>query len=438
MAAVHASRDTAHHYLARAPWETTLIPVRAALCTRNFPFRMTDLKPIIDRIVPRIRQLRRELHAQPELGYKEVATVARVTSMLETLPGLTLRRNVAVTGLVATLGATKSGPCVALRADMDCLPIQEETGLPYASTKPGLMHACGHDGHTAALVGAALVLAQIRDELSGPVKFIFQPAEEGGAGGRRMTEEGALENPHVDAIFGHHNMPGADLALGDVMLRPGPFMGGTCDFTIEVRGRGGHAASPHTAVDPIYVGAQIVNALQSLVSRTTNPVETLVVTVGRFHAGTATNIIPETAELEGTIRSLSPDMLKHAPERLAALGRSIAAAHGAVAEVRLHPGYPVTVNDDRAAAYVADVARVVAGTEHVRADYPPTLGAEDFSYFLQARTGCYYFVGTRPPERAHVPFCHHPKFDYNDDALPLAIEMHCELARQFANAWTRA
>jgi len=396
---------------------------------------MTDLKPIIERIVPRIRQLRRELHALPEPGYKEVATVARVAAMLETLPGIALRRNVAVTGLVATLGANRPGPCVALRADMDCLPITEETGLPYASTRPGLMHACGHDGHTAALVGAALALSQIREELRGPVKFIFQPAEEGGGGGRRMTEEGALENPHVSAIFGHHNMPGADLVLGDIALRPGSFMGGTCDFAIEVRGRGGHAAAPHSTVDPIYVGAQIVNALQGLVSRMSNPVETLVITVGKFHAGTATNVIPEIAELEGTIRSLSPEVLKNAPERLAALARSIASAHGAIAEVKLFPGYPVTVNETRAAAYVADVARAVTGPKRVKADYPPILGAEDFAYFLQARTGCYYFVGTRPADKPTVPFCHHPKYDYNDDALPVAIEMHCELARRFAETW---
>jgi amidohydrolase len=396
---------------------------------------MTDLKPIIERIVPRIRQLRRELHANPEPGYKEVTTASRVTAMIESLPGFALRRNVAVTGIVATLNASKPGPCVALRADMDCLPMQEETGLPYASTKPGLMHACGHDGHTAALVGAALVLSHIRDELRGPVKFLFQPAEEGGGGGRRMTEEGALENPHVDAIFGHHNMPGTDLVLGDVALRPGSFMGGTCDFIIEVRGRGGHAATPHNTVDPIYVGAQIVNALQSLVSRTQNPVDTLVITVGKFHAGSATNIIPETALLEGTIRSLSPASLKHVPERLAALARSIAAAHGALAEVRLLPGYPVTVNDARAATFVTDVARAVVGGERVKPDYPPILGAEDFAYYLEARAGCYYFVGTRPADKPSVPFPHHPKFDYNDDALPVAIEMHCELARRFAADW---
>ncbi len=411
-----------------------MIPGRAAETVRHAA-AMIDLKPIIERIVPRIRQLRRELHANPEPGYKEVATAARVAAMLEGLPGFALRRNVAVTGLVATLDGHKAGPCVALRADMDCLPILEETGLPYASTKPGLMHACGHDGHTAALLGAALVLAQARDDLRGPVKFIFQPAEEGGGGGRRMTEEGVLENPHVEAIFGHHNMPGSDIALGDVGLRPGAIMGGTCDFVIEVRGRGGHAAAPHAAVDPIYVGAQIVNALQSLVSRTQNPVETLVITVGRFHAGTASNIIPESAELEGTIRSLSPEVLKQAPERVAALARSIAAAHGALAEVRLMPGYPVTVNDARAAEYVASVGRIVAGAGHVRADHPPSLGAEDFAYFLEARTGCYYFVGTRPHDKPAVPFCHHPKFDYNDDALPLAIEMHCELARRFAESW---
>ncbi len=396
---------------------------------------MTDLKPLVNEVLPTVRALRRRLHAHPEPGYQEFETARCVGELLEALPGFKLRRDVAVTGIVATLDEQKPGPCIALRADMDCLPIVEETGAPYGSQKPGLMHACGHDGHTAILVGAALVLARLRDELAGPVKFIFQPAEEGGAGGKRMVEEGALENPHVAAIFGLHNLPAPDLALGEVALRPGPFMGGSLDFVIEITGRGGHAASPHTTVDAIYVGAQIVNALQAVVSRQHNPVETLVITVGTFHAGTATNIIPETARLEGTARSLSPAVLALAPDRIKAVASGIAATFGAKVDVTILPGYPVTTNDARAAAYTARVARETLGATHARIDYPPILGAEDFSFYQLARPGCFFFLGTRPLHLAQVPLCHHPKFDFNDDALPVGIIMHCELARRFARDW---
>lgn len=397
---------------------------------------MTDLTPLIQNVTPAMRQLRRDLHAEPEPGFQEFKTAGRVAAILAPLPGMTLRREVAVTGIVATLDAEKPGPCVALRADMDCLPIIEETGAAYTSKRPGFMHACGHDGHTAALVGAALVLAQRREELTGPVKFIFQPAEEGGAGGQRMVDEGALEHPHVVAVFGLHNMPANDLVLGDVALRPGAFMGGSVDFVIEITGRGGHAASPHTAVDPIYVGAQIVNALQAIVSRQQNPIEALVVTIGSFHAGTASNVIPETARLEGTARSLSPESLAQVPDRLRTVVGGIANTFDAKAELIFTPGYPVTVNHARAAAFVTRVAREVVGEKHTHADYPPILGAEDFSFYQLARPGCYYFLGTRPPDKMQVPLCHHPRFDFNDDALPVAIRMHCEIARRFAAGWS--
>lgn len=423
MASGHGIASLACHPAARA---ATLATLRRT---------MTELAPIIATILPEIRRLRRELHAHPELGYTEFETARRVAAWLEPLPGFSLRKNVAATGIVAVLDAGKTGPCVALRADMDALPITEQTGVAHASQRPGLMHACGHDGHTAALVGAALVLARIRDQLRGPVKFLFQPAEEGGAGGKRMIEERALEDPPVAAIFGAHNMPTADLQLGEIGLRPGPFMGGGMNFFIDVHGRGGHAAAPHTTIDPIYVGAQIVNALQSLVSRATNPLEPLVVTVGSFHSGTATNIVPDSARIEGTARALSPQLLEEIPERLGALVRGIAAAHGATASVEFRPGYPVTVNDARAAAFVAEVAAAAAGRENVRADYAPILGSEDFSFYLRARPGCFYFLGTRPADQPEAPLCHSPRFDFNDDALPLAIAMHCELARRFAANW---
>ena len=400
----------------------------------HFP-AMTDLKPLIAEVLPHVRQLRRELHAHPELGFEEAFTSRTVIATLENLPGLSLRSGVAVTGIIAVLDAGKTGPCVALRADMDALPITEQSGVEHASIRLGCMHACGHDGHTAALVGAALVLARVRHELAGPVKFLFQPAEEGGFGGRRMVEEGALEDPKVEAVFGAHNWPSSDLVLGDVATRPGPFMGGSVDFHITIHGRGGHAATPQRAVDPIYIGAQVVTALQSLVSRETDPVAALVITVGQFHAGSAVNAIPDSARIEGTIRSLSPELLGRAPARLKALAEGIAVAHGATADVKLIPGYPVTTNDARATHYVVEVATDVAGRERVLPARSPELTSEDFSYYQLARPDAFYFLGSRPADRALVPFLHHPQFDYNDDVLPLAIEMHCELARRFATRW---
>lgn len=396
---------------------------------------MTPLKPLIAEVLQEIVELRHHLHQNPELGFKEVETAKRVAGILQNLPGFSVRTGVADTGIVALLGADKPGPCVTLRADMDCLPIEEETGLPYSSKNPGLMHACGHDGHTSALVGAATVLAKIQNELSGPVKFLFQPAEEGGAGAERMVTEGALENPKSAAIFGLHNHPGADLKLGTIAFRAGSFMGGGFDFRVDVNGKGGHAAAPHSAIDPIYIGAQILNALQSLASRATNPIETLVLTIAKFHAGTATNIIPDTACLEGTVRSLQPHLLDQAHERIEKISAAVAAAHGGSAEITFRPGYPVVINDERAAAFVREAAESVVGPENTRPDFDPLLASEDFSFYQEQCPGCFFFVGSRPADKSKVPMWHQSKFDFNDEILPVAIEMHCELARRFATSW---
>lgn len=397
---------------------------------------MTDVAPVIDRLVPDIRALRRDLHAHPEPGHEEVRTAAAVAARLKALEGVSVREKVGgSTGVVAVIGRDRPGPVVALRADMDCLPMTEETGVPYASTRPGFMHACGHDGHTAALVGAAQVLHAIGDELAGPVVLIFQPAEEGGFGGRAMCEDGALEEPHVDAIFGLHNMPVAGLPFGGVGLRPGALMGGGFIFSVKVNGRGGHAAAPHLAIDPILIGSHIVQALQSLVSRRTDPLDTLVVSATKFLAGTTNNVIPDEARIEGTVRSLSPELLRTTPERFRALVEGVAAAHGAKAEVTFKPGYPVTFNDRRATDYVARVAGAMLGADNVDTDYVPTLGSEDFSFYLERRPGAFYFVGTKPPGSGDVPFLHHPRYDFNDEALPRLIGLHVETARRFAAGW---
>jgi amidohydrolase len=298
------------------------------------------------------------------------------------------------------------------------------------------MHACGHDGHTAALAGAAIVLHEIREELNGPVKLIFQPAEEGRFGARRMTEEGALENPTVDAIFGLHNEPQPELEFGRIATRAGPFYGCGAVFEITVTGAGGHAAMPQQCVDPILIASHIVTALQQIVSRNTDPTETLVVSVTRFHGGTAHNVIPGTVELSGTIRALSQERLEFAQNRMREIAESTAAAFRGSAAVKFRAGYPVVENDPRGVAYCAAVARDVAGIANVDDAFAPTLVSEDFAFYLHRVPGAYFKVGTRPPEIPVLPGLHHPRFNFNDDILPLAISMHVELARRFAGRWT--
>jgi amidohydrolase len=393
------------------------------------------VKRLIEKIIPSMIQLRQDIHANPEPGFKEFETAGKVLQRLEEIPNIYIRKNVAGTGIVATLGRGKSGPCVALRADMDCLPIQEETGKPYASKRPGYMHACGHDGHTTCLIGAALVLAKNQDELQGPIKFIFQPSEEFDAGAQRMCVEGSLEDPKVDAIFGLHCYSGSGLQLGEVAVCKGSAMAGSGNFKIEVLGKGGHAAYPHICIDPIYVGMQIGNALQSIISRSINPLKGAVVTISKFNAGTATNIIPNQAVMEGTFRALSPKLLKRTAEQIKELSERTARAFGADATVTIEEGYPVLVNDEKSTAIFEKISRDILGDEQVKANHPPLMGCEDFAYYAEKIPGTYWFLGIRPPEATDYPRNHHAKFDFNDDALAIGIEMHCEIARRFASLW---
>ena len=396
-----------------------------------------NIKRLIEQIVPSMIELRREIHADPEPGFKEFETANKVLQKLKDIPDIHIRKNVAGTGIVATLGKNKSGPCVALRADMDCLPIQEETNKPYASQKPGYMHACGHDGHTTCLVGSVLILSKIQDELEGPVKFIFQPAEEFDAGAQQMCQEGALENPEVDAIFGLHCYSGSGLQLGEVTVCKGSAMAGSGNFKITVHGKGGHAAYPHICIDPIYIGMQTGNALQSIVSRSTNPLKSAVVTVAKFHAGTATNIIPDTAILEGTFRCLSPELLKKTAEHIKEVAKQTAKAFGADATVTIEEGYPVLVNHGKSTAIFEKISQSVIGKKLVKENQAPLMGCEDFAFYTERIPGTFWFLGIRPPEATDYPRNHHPKFDFNDDALSLGIEMHCEIARRFASLWKK-
>jgi amidohydrolase len=364
---------------------------------------------------------RRALHAKPELDFDLHETAAFVQARLkeagcdEVVPGI------ARTGVVGLIrGRLGEGPTVGLRSDMDALPLNEITGLPHASQNPGAMHACGHDGHTAMLLGAARYLAETRN-FAGTVAVIFQPAEEGGGGGRVMVEEGLMERFDIQSVFGMHNMPG--LPVGQFAIRPGPIMAATAEFTITITGRGGHAAMPNRVVDPIVIGSQIVQALQTIVSRTTDPIDSLVVSVTKFHGGDAYNVIPEVVELAGTVRTLRAEVAENARRRIEEICGGIAAAHGAKAHVDYDSSYPVTFNDAEKADFAGKVAIEVAGETRVDLDVAPVMGGEDFSYMLEARPGAMIWLGN-----GDTAGLHNPAYDFNDEAIPHGISYWVRLA----------
>lgn len=390
---------------------------------------MNQIETSVRDILPSITALRHDLHACPELGYEEHETGRRVLSELEKLPGLRIRAGVAKTGIVATLNADRPGRCIALRADLDALPITEATGLPYASRNPGRMHACGHDGHMSCLVGAATVLSRLAPDLPGKVKFIFQPAEEGGGGGAAMCDAGVLDDPKVDAIFALHGWP--DVDLGCVELSAGPTMASTDRWTLTVQGIGAHAAFPHKGVDPIVVASHIVTALQTIVSRTIDPLDSAVVTVAKFHAGTAANIISEKAELEGTMRALNPEVRSKVRTRIEEIATRTAAAFGATAEIAFGRGYPVTMNDPACAKLVAVTAAEVLGSARVSTQARPSMGAEDFSFFAERVPATYWRLGVGQCPSAQRPMLHQPTYNFPDAALETGIRMHCEVAARF-------
>ncbi len=380
-------------------------------------------------VLETVTTLRHELHAHPELGFDLPETAAQVLGHLSDLPGLTLRRNVAGHGIVATLNADREGRCVALRADMDALPLTEVNDLPYRSTSPGRMHACGHDGNTACLVGAAMMLSRTADALPGKVKFIFQPAEEGGGGGRVMCEQGVLDDPPVDAAFALHAWP--VLSVGQIGVRSGPSLAATDTPKITIRGVGGHGAHPDHCVDPVVAAAQVVIALQTIASRFTDPVNPVVVTVSQIHAGTTHNIIPPEAYLEGTIRTLTPEVRRRTGELVRQIATQTAAAHGATADVEIEPGYPPLINDHAAATLVARVAEDVVGGDNVVTSEPPSMGGEDFAYYAERVPAALFRLGVCPKGADSAPGLHTPEYDFNDQALSVGVAMLCEIARRF-------
>ncbi|MCG8405854.1 MAG: M20 family metallopeptidase [Phycisphaerales bacterium] len=393
---------------------------------------MNGITELVEKIAPEAVALRHDIHAHPELGYEEHQTAQRILDQLRPLGRLDIRTGVAKTGIVAVLNADKAGPCVALRTELDALPIEERTGLSYASKHPGKMHACGHDGHMACLVGAVKVLTQLAEDLPGSIKFIFQPAEEFGAGGDVMCKEGVLDDPKVDAIFALHGWP--DLELGHVGVREGAAMASADQWKITVHGVGGHAAYPHRTVDPVVVASHIVVAAQTIASRSTDPLQSVVVTVASAHAGTAHNIIPETAELTGTIRALTPGVRAGTLTRFKDIVKHTAAAFGATADVEFGTGYPVLVNDDEASAFVNDVARDVVGSHCVPEEVVPCMGGEDFAFFAQRVPAAFWRLGVRRGDPASQPNLHQPTYDFPDEAVPVGIRMHCEMAMRYLNS----
>ncbi len=380
--------------------------------------------PILNRAAEMQEEIagwRRHLHQKPELNFDVFETADFVTRKLKEFGCDEVVTGLGKTGVVGVIkGNLGAGGAIGLRADMDALPIEEITGKPYASTVPGKMHACGHDGHTAMLLGAAKYLAETRN-FTGQVAVIFQPAEEGGGGGNEMVKDGMMERFGIQKVFGMHNMP--SLPVGQFAIRPGAIMAATAEFTITVKGKGGHAALPHRAIDPIVAGSQLVQALQTIASRSTDPAEAIVVSVTKFNAGSAYNVIPEHAVLAGTVRTLKKEVAKLAQERMAAICRGVAETTGTEVELDYDANYPVTFNHANETVFAGDVAARIAGETQVHREIQPLMGGEDFSYMLEARPGAFIFIGNGDTANLH-----HPAYDFNDEAIPHGVSYWVRLA----------
>ena len=381
--------------------------------------------PVVNRIAgmkEEITAWRRDLHENPELGFDVHRTAATVAEKLRAFGCDTVTPGIGQTGVVATIKGKRqtSGKIIGMRADMDALPLDEITGLPHASKIKGKMHACGHDGHTALLLGAAKYLCETRN-FDGTAVMIFQPAEENGGGGKAMVDDGMMDRWGIQEVYGMHNAP--HLPVGRFATRPGPLMAAADQISIIIDGRGGHAAKPHFAVDPVLIGSHIVVALQSIAARNVDPLESAVVSVCMFHGGTATNVIPQSAELAGTVRSLTPVVRDLLEKRIVEIAEGTAKLFDATARVTYTRGYPVTVNHARQTAFAASIAAEVSGKDLVNDNTPPVMGAEDFSYMLEARPGAFVFFGNGPSAPVH-----HPAYDFNDDAIPSGVSFWARLA----------
>ncbi|MEP4034679.1 M20 aminoacylase family protein [Roseibium polysiphoniae] len=381
--------------------------------------------PIVNRLADfhdEITAWRRDFHENPEILYETVRTAEKVAELLKGFGVDEVVTGIGQTGVVGVIKGKNggTGKTIGMRADMDALPINEITGKEYASKTPGKMHACGHDGHTSMLLGAAKYLAETRN-FDGTVVVIFQPAEEGGAGAKAMIDDGLMTRWNIDEVYGMHNYPG--MPVGEFAIRKGALMAATDEFHVKITGRGGHAAKPHETIDPIVAGSQIVTALQTIASRNADPLKSVVVSVTVFEAGNAFNVIPQEATLRGTVRTLDPGVRELAEERFKAIVTSIAEGMGATAEIDYILGYPVVVNHDEETDFAAKIAEEVAGQGKVNRDLPPMMGGEDFAYMLEERPGAFIFAGNGDSAGLH-----HPMYDFDDNAIPYGCSYWVRLA----------
>ncbi len=381
--------------------------------------------PVVNRIADFAADMarwRQHLHTIPELEFECYETAAFVAERLREFGVDELHEGIAKTGMVAIINGQGEGPTIGLRADMDALPITEETGVDYASKNPGKMHACGHDGHTTMLLGAARYLAETRN-FAGRVALIFQPAEEEGGGAGVMVEEGIMERFGISQVYGIHNTPGRP--EGSFQTTPGPIMAAVDTFEIHVQGVGGHGAMPHETRDPVMAACGMAQALQTIVSRNNYALDDLVVSVTQIHAGTVNNVIPDTAYLNGTVRTFDPAVQQMVRERMAQIVEGQAASYGVTARLDYEVGYPATINDPESTAFAAETAREVSGADRVTDRAGREMGAEDFSYMLQARPGAYLFLG-----QGDGAGLHHPKYNFNDEIAPIGASFFARIVEK--------
>ena len=396
---------------------------------------MKLIEPILE-FHTELQQIRRTIHAHPELSYEEVQTSELVAKKL-TEWGIPVIRGLGLTGVVGVIKNGTSKRAVGLRADMDALPVQESNTFPHHSQHEGKMHACGHDGHTAMLLGAAHYLSQHKN-FDGTVYVIFQPAEEGAGGAKRMMDEGLFEQCPMEAVFGMHNWPGA--AAGGMSVKVGPMMASSNEFEVIVKGKGAHAAQPHMGIDPIMVAVQIAQSWQTIISRNKSPIDSGVLSITQIHSGSATNIIPNSASLIGTVRTFTLPVLDLIESRMREIAEHTAAAFGATIEFQFKRNYPPLINHDLETLFAVGVMEEVVGKKHVNAQVEPTMGSEDFAFMLLEKPGCYVFIGNGDGEhrmQGHgLGPCnlHNPSYDFNDDLLPIGATYWVRLAERFLSS----
>ena len=376
----------------------------------------------IKRFHDEMTEWRRDIHQRPELKFEENCTADLVAAKLKEF-GIEIHRGLAKTGVVGTIN-NGDGPSIGLRADMDALPLEENNTFKHASRNPGKMHACGHDGHTAMLLGAAKHLASSKN-FKGTVNFIFQPAEEGGGGGELMIKEGLFEMFPVDSVYGLHNWPG--MPAGIFGVGSGPIMASVDTFDLTINGRGGHAAMPDQCIDPIIIASQVVSALQTIPSRNTHPVDSLVISVTKIHAGDAYNVIPDSVQMHGTVRTFQPETRKEIPSSMLRVTEGVCAAYGGTCELNYMSGYPATINSVAETEISAKAVVDLFGEENIIRNPTPSMGGEDFSYMLEARPGCYVWLGIGPGKGEGGCMLHSSRYDFNDDILPIGASYWVKL-----------